>query len=408
MIYIFHKRTLALVGAVLVLLILISCMICKQETIVENLWVLGARVSGMSKDKAMATVLAKIEKIEEGPFLFRANDAEVEISGSEIEIIFDKSSVVEQLDRYSQMRPRLNFENYDDLPEVVVEIQGQIVSPGADSVLNEIAAALSYPSSDSRFEFHQKEFLFYPAAPGQSVEPLDILAAISCMTGNIIEVEARELPAPNDSFSDEMVMIAQYSTCYDGTEEDRVVNLELAAQAVHGHVLIPGGVYSFNKEAGERTVGKGYRYANVVVGDQLVPGLAGGICQVTTTLFNAAAMAGLDFPEVHAHGIPVDYVPPGKDAAVAWSYMDLKIKNPLSVPVIFGAWVEDGQVLVRVYGAGLDKKYDLEPVVLAEYPAEGKNPGLLVDTYHIETGDNGVIRKTLLMRSVYQPTSKVN
>ena len=78
----------------------------------------------------------------------------------------------------------------------------------------------------------------------------------------------------------------------------------------------------------------------------------------------------------------------------------------MAVPVIFGAWVEEGQVLVRVYGAGLDKQYDLEAVVLAEYPAEGKNPGLLVETYQVEIGDNEVVRKALLMRSLYQPTLK--
>ena len=406
MIYIFHKRYVILIASILVLLILLACMISKQETIVENLWVLGTQVSGMPKDKAVATVLAKIERIEEGPFIFRANDVEIEVSSSEIEIILDKSSLIEQLNQYTGMRPRLDFQRYDDLPEIILEAAGRVVSPHADIILNNIASQLSYPASYSRFEFREKEFLFFPAATGQLVAPLDILEAISSMTSSVIEIEAKELPAPQDGFPGEMVMVAEYATFYDETEEDRVTNLELAAQAVHGRVVFPGDVYSFNKEAGERTERKGYKYANVVVGDRLVPGLAGGICQVTTTLFNAAAMAGLEFPEVHAHGIPVEYVPPGRDAAVAWSYMDLKIRNSLAVPVIFGAWVEEGQVLVRVYGAGLDKQYDLEAVVLAEYPAEGKNPGLLVETYQVEIGDNEVVRKALLMRSLYQPTLK--
>ena len=122
---------------------------------------------------------------------------------------------------------------------------------------------------------------------------------------------------------------------------------------------------------------------------------------MTTTLFDAAAIAGLEFPEVHAHGIPVVYVAPGTDAAVAWNYLDLKIRNTTDGPVVFGAWVEDGQVAVRVFGKRLDKTYELLPVTIATYPEPEKEPGLLVETWRVEkSGGQEVGRKMLDRKSV--------
>ena len=112
-------------------------------------------------------------------------------------------------------------------------------------------------------------------------------------------------------------------------------------------------------------------------------------------------MAGLDFPEVHAHGIPVEYVPPGRDAAVAWDYLDIKIMNRGASPVVFGCWVEDGQVTVRVFGKGNGHSYELIPVVVREYPEPGKEPGLLVETYRVEKAGDAEVGRTLLLRSMY-------
>ena len=113
---------------------------------------------------------------------------------------------------------------------------------------------------------------------------------------------------------------------------------------------------------------------------------------------------GTIFPEIHAHGIPVAYVPPGLDAAVAWNYLDLKIRNNTDLPIVFGSWVEDGQVTARVFGGELSSAFYLEPKIVAEYPAEGKNPGLLVETYRVETRDGVEVNRTLVVRSVYEPS----
>jgi vancomycin resistance protein YoaR len=92
------------------------------------------------------------------------------------------------------------------------------------------------------------------------------------------------------------------------------------------------------------------------------------------------------------------------DAAVAWDYLDLKVKNSTDGLVVFGAWVEDGQVTVRVFGKPDGCTYEIEPVTVAEYPSPGKRPGLVVETYRVKKVGGEVVERTLLMRNTYQPS----
>ena len=279
-----------------------------------------------------------------------------------------------------------------------------MISTDLNDIAEKIAKNLSNEALTERYGFSGYDLVILPAEKGQVVTSQAVLEALEHLEGTTVEVPFQESAPANSEELEPLSLVAFHETNYKLDEADRNVNLALAAKAVHGRVLLPGETYSFNKEAGERSVQRGYRYANVVVGNRLVPDVGGGICQITTTLFNAAAESGLEFPEIHAHGIPVDYADPGCDAAVAWNYLDLKVRNTFDTPVVFGAWVEDGTVTVRVFGKPNDSTYELAPVVLEEYPEEGMNPGLLVETYRVETRNGEVVRRQLLVRSYYQPS----
>jgi vancomycin resistance protein YoaR len=108
---------------------------------------------------------------------------------------------------------------------------------------------------------------------------------------------------------------------------ERRHNISLATRMLNLTLLYPGQTLSFNVAIGPVTAANGFRDAPVIVGEELVPGVGGGICQVSTTLFNAAVAAGLDVLERHTHSQPVSYVPPGQDATVAQYYKDLKVRN---------------------------------------------------------------------------------
>jgi vancomycin resistance protein YoaR len=353
----------------------------------------------------MYVIEEKISEIQEGPLLFKAGDMTCEVLPEDLRIVPDTGQIAKQLEDYVDSRskfvPSFLFRKG---PKTVMAGPSNMISTDLNDIAEKIARNLSNEALPERYEFSGYDLVILPAEKGQVVTSQAVLEALEHLEGTTVEVPFQEVAAPNSEALEPLSLVAFHETNYKLDEADRNVNLALAAKAVHGRVLLPGETYSFNKEAGERSVQRGYRYANVVVGNRLVPDVGGGICQITTTLFNAAAESGLEFPEIHAHGIPVDYADPGCDAAVAWNYLDLKVRNAFETPVVLGAWVEDGTVTVRVFGKPNDSTYELDPVVLEEYPEEGMNPGLLVETYRVEKRNGEVVRRQLLVRSYYQPS----
>jgi vancomycin resistance protein YoaR len=145
-------------------------------------------------------------------------------------------------------------------------------------------------------------------------------------------------------------VLGHYTTKFAVADKDRNFNLKLAASKINGLVLKPGEEWSFNGWVGERSQATGYKVAHVITAGEMVDGLAGGTCQISTTLFGAAFFAGLEFPSVTNHSRPSTYTPLGFDATVAWPHTDFKLKNPYDFPVAVMYRVANGQAYVEVLG----------------------------------------------------------
>ncbi len=122
-------------------------------------------------------------------------------------------------------------------------------------------------------------------------------------------------------------MLGSFTTKYDGTNTARTTNLKLAASKINETILSPGEEFSYNAIVGERTIAAGYKEAKVYSNGQVVDGLGGGICQISTTLFNAALYANLEITEIHNHQFVPSYVGAGRDATVVYGSKDFKFKN---------------------------------------------------------------------------------
>ena len=159
------------------------------------------------------------------------------------------------------------------------------------------------------------------------------------------------------------VKLGDFTTRYNGGIEGRTTNIHVACRALDGQVLMPGQTLSFNGLTGERTYSKGYRMAHVFMREagqsesQIVDGLAGGVCQVSSTLYNAvrdtnAADAGtpLQVVERNTHSLPVTYVRPGRDATVAWPNRDFKFRNAQSYPVYVRTQAGKGKLTITIWG----------------------------------------------------------
>lgn len=146
-------------------------------------------------------------------------------------------------------------------------------------------------------------------------------------------------------------LIGHYITYFNSRNKERTHNIDLAAEAINNHVVFPGETFSFNKVVGKRTASKGYLPAPIIVRGELSEGIGGGICQVSSTLFNAADRSGLKILERYSHSKQVPYVPPGRDATVSWYGPDFTFQNRYNQPILIRAKVYPGKMIVLIYSS---------------------------------------------------------
>ena len=144
-------------------------------------------------------------------------------------------------------------------------------------------------------------------------------------------------------------VLGDFSTPVMGSP-DRVNNIRLSLAAINNTLVMPSEIFSFNGVVGERTREKGYRNAPIILGETVVPGVGGGICQTSTTLYNAVRAAGLEIVERRIHSIAPSYIQHGRDATVAWPHTDFKFRNDSDYPVIVKAGIQGWRVRVWIVG----------------------------------------------------------
>ncbi|MFC4388284.1 VanW family protein [Gracilibacillus marinus] len=162
--------------------------------------------------------------------------------------------------------------------------------------------------------------------------------------------------------------IAQYVTYYNHNRKQRSHNIFLASEAINNHVVFPGETFSFNQVVGERTEEKGYLPAPEIVKGELIEGIGGGICQVSSTLYNAVDKIGVQMIERYSHSKHVPYVPKGRDATVSWYGPDFSFKNTLNQPLLIRSKTKEGKMIVEVYSSDiLDYKIKSVPKASEDY-----------------------------------------
>lgn len=142
--------------------------------------------------------------------------------------------------------------------------------------------------------------------------------------------------------------IGSYTTYFKKNNKERSHNILLAAEAINNHVVFPGKRFSFNNVVGKRTKERGYKRAPVIVKGELAEDIGGGICQVSSTLYNAVELKGVQIIERYSHSRSVPYVPPGRDATVSWYGPDFVFKNNYRQPILIRATADEGKMIIRI------------------------------------------------------------
>jgi vancomycin resistance protein YoaR len=216
-------------------------------------------------------------------------------------------------------------------------------------------------------------------------------------------------------------LIASYTTSFDASNYNRSRNVGLATKALNNSLVKPGEVFSFNKRVGPRTAKKGYREALVIVANEFVPGLGGGVCQVSSTLYNTVLLAGLEIVERSSHSLPIAYVPLGRDATVSYGIQDFKFRNNSEHHIYIKTSVGRSSITMKIFGNLQQRKNvrletAINSVINPKVTTKKDNALLKGKTVVEKAGTKGyrtsayrIINgtKKLLSQDYYRPTERI-
>jgi vancomycin resistance protein YoaR len=221
--------------------------------------------------------------------------------------------------------------------------------------------------------------------------------------------------------------LATFTTKYDASDADRTTNLRIACQKINGKVVLAGETFSYNKALGARTASAGYKNAKVYENGEVVDGIGGGICQISSTLYNTVLMANLEIVERRNHQFVTSYVPAGRDATVVYGVTDFKFKNTRQFPVRIVASAQGGIATVSIYGIKEENEYtfsfntktiasipfttqyvedDTISVGTEKVKQKGAN-GLKTETYITKMLNGQVISTKLLSKDTYDAMTRI-
>lgn len=194
-------------------------------------------------------------------------------------------------------------------------------------------------------------------------------------------------------------LLSEFSTKYDARNRNRTTNLILASNKINGTVLMPGETFSYNKIVGERTIQAGYKEAPIYVSGKVVDGLGGGICQITTTLYDAALYANLEILERSNHQFIPSYSNASRDATVVYGAIDFKFKNNRNYPIKITCSVSNGIANFKIFGLKTSNDYE---VILSSKITRTTSTSIYSEAYKTLKKNGAVISTELLSKDMYK------
>ncbi len=336
-----------------------------------------------------------------------------------------------------------------------VPLEVTLAEEGVAKALRRFSIRIGADPRDARMTTVGGKLTAIPPKPGKELDPAAMTAQIKALLDDAalrekitesLDVEANtkswlasvpvmEIKAtlrtsePRITLEDLKPITARltgFSTSMGGSSRNRIHNVQLACKAIDGTVLLPGDEFSYNDIVGPRVPSAGYKEAPVIVRGKLQPGTGGGICQVSSTLYNAALMADMQIVRRRHHAFPVAYVPAGRDATVVDGVIDFRFKNRFQHPVAIDAKVVGSRCVVLIHGhPDDDLEINLVSSRISTIPASYKSindsrlpkgrrvvvepakNGRRVTVSRVVKKDGKVIRQEVVTRDYYRPFSGV-
>ena len=455
---------LVLLFGVILIATFFSLLNIGSNNILNNVYINGIAVSSLSTEEARNKIQPILEEKLNTEITIKFENYETTILPEEIDFSYNLPSALEKaygvgrtgniitnnLKILASLFVKTNIEapityNTDKLDKNLTKDLIISAIDKQNSVI-ELPVSLSQPENIDIAKIH-KEIYSEPQNASVTKEPYSITVEKQGVDFAISIEEANQIISSSDSneFSIPLVYtnaeitvadlgedifantLSSSTTKYDSTNTNRAINLEIAVNKINGTVLAPGEVFSFNQVVGERTAKSGFKEAVIYSDGELDYGLGGGICQISSNLYNTVLQANLEIVERKNHSMTVNYLPVGRDATVSYGSVDFKFKNSRNYPIKIVATINSGVITISICGVKEENDYTVDIVtdVIQKEDFEivyenstsipkgtesikqtGKY-GYKTSTYRVLYQNGKVVSKTLLSTDTYKPLEQI-
>lgn len=405
-----------LFGAVAVIAAVQARSFKASGKIAENVTIAGVEVGGLKQAEALQKLEAEWLPTLPAKVTLQHGSESMELSAEELgrepqlETAANKAMLIGRSGGLlEQVRTRVQLWRGGVEVPVAIEVDPKTLR---GEVAN-LAAKLDHEPVNARVTVTGAETVsVIPGKPGVKLDQKSAAEAItkaltSLQTEPVALTSKQQEPAITAAdLSHLEVVLGSYSTPYNSGKVDRTNNLRLAVEAVNGTVVMPGSVFSTDQTIGPRIAARGFREAPIFADGEVTPATGGGICQIASTIYNAALFADLPVVERRKHSQPVTYTPAGRDATVYSGQVDLRFRNDTQWPIVLLASMSGSQVHMRILGKKeANKKVRIERSAVTRVPFERQeipDPELLLGKKEVEKkGRNGI--KVTVYQIVQQP-----
>jgi vancomycin resistance protein YoaR len=321
-----------------------------------------------------------------------------------------------RLDGFRWLLPRWRIAKLLELPHDG-RTSLRLGGPDTEAWLDTLAKRVRQAPRDASFGVDNTNAWVVPSRPGVELDvdasSRAILAAITAVAPRSATLVADEAQ-PKRTTAEAAAMgitgrVSEYTTIYGGIP-NRIHNVQLVAHLVDGALIPPGKEFSFNATTGERNAAKGFLEAPVIINGELQTGLGGGVCQVSTTVFNAAYEAGLPIPQRTNHALYISHYPLGRDATVDYPSLDLRFRNDTDHWLLLRTFVGSYSLTVRLYGSPLNRRIESEasPLIATRPAKVRKIVDPTLEPGQVEVEEEGApYRKAQVLRRVFSADGKL-
>lgn len=334
-----------------------------KTTFYENTYINGINVSGLTKEEANNLLKTQlIENKDNINIKLTSGKQEWEIKGKDFEIVGNFDETIDKTLVYGHegnIFQKKKIQSQIKKDGLKVNVPYQNLLGGVDKSLDNIISQVEKSPLSSQIAFNPENSQMFVAQEGKSGCIVDralleqkISDALNTDKQELIEIPTREI-LPDKDINDYLKTIglrAKFSTDYKKSSTSRKSNVKKALACFNGLVVEPGQEISFNQMTGPRTAENGYKTAKIIFNGNYVAGVGGGVCQASTTLYNALLLADIEILQVSHHSLPASYVPLSFDAMVSEGYSDLVFKNNLETPIYIKSYGTENDAVVEIYG----------------------------------------------------------